>query len=77
MQLPDDVKVLALPKNISHKERTLSFEANYQQEGQKILIKRKFVREREREYCDPSMWAEVVRMRDAIARDARAQVLIQ
>ncbi|MEQ1519224.1 MAG: hypothetical protein ABL931_22335, partial [Usitatibacteraceae bacterium] len=77
LQLPDDIKVLALPKNISHKEKTLSYEANYKQEGQKILISRKLVTDREREYCDASMWAEVVRMRDVIARDAKAQVLIQ
>lgn len=77
LQLPQGVKVLALPKDISHKDKTLSFEATYKQDGQKILINRKIVKDREREFCDPSMWEETVRVRDVIARDARAQVLIQ
>ena len=55
----------------------MTFVATYKMEAQKIVINRKFVLERENEYCDPSMWAEVVRMRDVLSRDARAQVLIQ
>ena len=77
LHLPEDVKVLALPKDVAHRDKTGTFEATYRQDGQKILVIRKLVRDREREYCDPSMWEEVVRMRDVIARDARAQVLIQ
>lgn len=77
LQLPEDIKVLALPKDVSHKDKTLTFDATYRQEGRTIFVKRKYVRNREREYCDPSMWEETVRVSDVIARDARAQVLIQ
>ncbi|MEO8104638.1 MAG: DUF3857 and transglutaminase domain-containing protein [Betaproteobacteria bacterium] len=77
LQLPEDIKVLALPKDVSHQDKTLSFEASYRQDGRKILINRKLVRNRAREYCDPSMWEETVRVRGIVARDARAQVLIQ
>ena len=77
LQLPEGIKVLALPKDIAHKDKTIRFEATYKQEGQKILVNRKLVHDREREYCDPSMWEETIRARDVLARDARAQVLIQ
>ena len=77
LQLPEAVKIQALPKDVSHKDKTVLFEASYKQDGQKILINRRFVKDREREYCDPSMWEETIRVRDVIARDARAQVLIQ
>ena len=46
-------------------------------DGRTIQINRKLVRDREREYCDPSRGEETLRVRDVIARDARAQVLIQ
>ena len=77
LQLPAETRVSALPKDVSHREKTMTFVATYKMEAQKIVINRKFVLERENEYCDPSMWAEVVRMRDVLSRDARAQVLIQ
>lgn len=77
LQLPDSLKVAALPKDVTHKDKSMSFEARYRQDGQKITATRKLIRDRAREYCDPSMWEEVVRVRDIIARDSRAQVLIQ
>jgi hypothetical protein len=77
LQLPDNLKVAALPKDVTHKDKTFSFEARYKQDGQKITATRKLIRDRAREYCDPSMWEEVVRVRDIVARDARAQVLLQ
>lgn len=77
IQLPDSVKVAALPKNVSHKTTTISFEATYKQEGQKIFVNRTLVRERDAEFCAPSMWNEGVQAQAVVARDARAQVLLQ
>ena len=77
LSLPDTVKISALPKDVTHKDKTIYFEARYKQEGQKITVTRKLIRDREREDCDPSMWEEVVRVKDIVARDARAQVLVQ
>ena len=77
LSLPDTVKISALPKDVTHKDKTIYFEARYKQEGQKITATRKLIRDREREDCDPSMWEEVVRVNDIVARDARAQVLVQ
>ena len=77
IQLPDAVIVQTLPKDVSHNDMTMRFEETYKRDGQKILINRRFVKNREREYCDPSMWEETVRVGEVIARDARAQVLIQ
>ncbi len=75
--LPEDVKVLALPKNVSHHDKTMKFEASYKQEGQRLLVNRKIIRDRDSEYCDASMWEETVRVSDVLAKDAKAQVLIQ
>ena len=77
LELPAEVKVSSLPKNVTHKEKSYWFEATYRQDGNKIIVQRKLVAQREREYCDPSMWEEVVRMSSVLTRDARAQVLIQ
>ncbi len=75
--LPDGMKVTSLPKDVSHKDKSLFFEAKYKQEGQKIHVTRKLVRDRPHESCEPSMWEEVLRVQDIIARDARAQVMYQ
>ncbi len=55
LPLPDNLKVAALPKDVTHKGKTFSFEARYKQDGQKIPATRKLICERAQEYCDPSM----------------------
>ena len=77
LNLPSEIKVLALPKNVIHKDTAIMFEATYRQEGQKILVNRKLVATRTTEHCEPFLWDEIVRVSGVLTRDAKAQVLIQ
>ncbi|MBL8513128.1 MAG: hypothetical protein JNJ55_03980, partial [Betaproteobacteria bacterium] len=77
LTLPAEAKVAALPKDVNYKSASFTFEARYKQEGQTIRVTRRLVRGRAKEYCEPEMWDEVIKVVDALNRDARAQVLVQ
>ena len=77
LTLPDGISVLSLPKNVSFQDKTVTFTATYKQDGQKINVLRKLVRNRVKAYCEPEQWAEVIRARDVLAKDAKAQVLFK
>jgi hypothetical protein len=46
LQLPGNLKVAALPKDVIHKDKSMSFKARYKQDGQKNTATRKLIRER-------------------------------
>jgi transglutaminase-like putative cysteine protease len=77
ISLPPTVKIAAIPKDVTYADRHSSFEARYRQEGDRVLVSRKLVRERETEVCPPDLWEESEKLKAAIERDARAQVLIR
>ena len=77
MTLTKEITVTALPKNVLHKDKTITFEATYRQDRKRLFVNRKLVVARDQEACDPAMWEEVVRVNGILTRDAKAQVLIQ
>ena len=75
LTLPEGVSVLSLPKNVAFQDKTITFNATYKQEGQKITVLRKLTRNRAKAYCEPAMWEDVIKARDVLSKDAKAQVL--
>jgi hypothetical protein len=75
--LPSAVKVASLPKDADFKSKTLTFSARYRQEGQKIIVIRSVVKNQLSDVCEPHMWEDFVKLAEALARDARGQVLLR
>lgn len=77
LTLPESISIVSLPKNVMHRTKTITYEANYKQEGRSILVKRKLIRDRAKATCEPAQWEEIIKTQDVVARDAKAQVLFR
>jgi hypothetical protein len=74
--LPEKTKVQALPKAVRFEGKTIRFESSYRQQNNVIYATRKVVHSRSAEVCPPEMWQEKDELSVAVARDARAQILL-
>lgn len=75
--LPEKTKIQALPKAVKFEGKTIRFESTYRQQNNVIYAARKVVHSRSAEVCPPEMWQEKDELSVVIARDARAQILLQ
>jgi Domain of Unknown Function with PDB structure (DUF3857)/Transglutaminase-like superfamily len=75
--LPEKTKILALPNAVKFEGKTIRFESTYRQQNNVIYATRKVVHSRSAEVCPPEMWQEKEELSVVIARDARAQILLQ
>jgi Domain of Unknown Function with PDB structure (DUF3857)/Transglutaminase-like superfamily len=75
--LPEKTKIQALPKAVKFEGKTIRFESTYRQQNNVIYATRKVVHSRSAEVCPPEMWREKDELSVVIARDARAQILLQ
>lgn len=75
--LPEKTKIRALPKAVNFAGKSIRFESSYRQQNNVIYVTRKIIFIRSAEVCSPEMWQEKDELSVAVARDARAQILLQ
>lgn len=77
ISVPQEFKILALPKGTNFQSKALNFQSSYEQQGNRIVVKRLLRRQQPDAVCAKGDWAEIERLRTAIMRDSKAQILIQ
>ncbi|NLD39600.1 MAG: DUF3857 domain-containing protein [Desulfatiglans sp.] len=73
--LPEKIKVMQLPKDVSVQNQYGSYTATYKQDGQAIKVERRLSVKTPRGLCPPEGYPLMRDLGQAIGRDFRAQVL--
>jgi hypothetical protein len=77
LNLPDGLKVISLPRDVSYVDNRIRFESQYSQEGQSIIVKRIFTMDYPTRVCTPDDHDQFVKAVQVLRMDQRAQVLFQ
>lgn len=74
---PDNVKLLAVPKDVHERTALVQFDATYEQRGNAILVKRAVVDKTPGPICSPDVAAQYARIAVAVKKDMKAQAVYQ
>lgn len=77
LNLPDGLKVISLPRDVSYVDNRIRFESQYSQEGQSIIVKRIFTMDYPTRVCTPDDHDQFVKAVQVLRMDQRTQVLFQ
>lgn len=76
IQLPDNVKVVYLPKPVSLRNDILEYTADYQQQGNLLTIKKHYIIHSDKGYLTPDEFARSTEIGRAIRNDLQAKILV-
>lgn len=76
IQLPDNVKVIYLPKPVSLRNDIFEYTADYQQQGNLLTIKKHYIIHSDKGYLTPNEIARSTEIGRAIRNDLQAKVLV-
>jgi transglutaminase-like putative cysteine protease len=77
INLPQDVKVLALPKNVEFNGKYQTYKATYQQKGSTVTAVREVEDRTPGPVCAPDVAADYKKFAVAVRKDLRSQLLYQ
>jgi hypothetical protein len=77
MNLPDNLKIVSLPKDVNYQDRNIRYESRYMQEGQTLIIKRILTVDYPSRVCTPEDHDQYVKAIQVLRMDQRAQVMFQ
>lgn len=76
-QFPAGVNILATPKAVTLKHQYLDYSAEYQQQGNTVLVKRRFDFHYPKAVCSVADYAELKPVVEAMINDLKSQVIVQ
>lgn len=76
-RLPKGMKVIAIPKNVSLSNATVTYKATYSLKGGVLSARREFVDRTDRNVCPGAVQKDFVKLSRKIAQDLKAQVVYQ
>jgi transglutaminase-like putative cysteine protease len=74
---PDNVKLLAVPRNVHEQTALVRFDVNYDQQGNAIHIKRALIDTTPGPVCAPAIVSQYTKIAAAVKKDAKAQAVYQ
>jgi len=77
LNLPEGLKVVSLPRDISYADEHIRFESRYTQEGQSLIVKRTLTVDYPTRVCTPDDHDQYVKAVQVLRVDQRAQVMFQ
>jgi hypothetical protein len=77
LDLPEGLKVVSLPKDVSYADEHIRFESRYVQEGQSLIVNRTLTVDYPTRVCTPEDHDNYVRAVQVLRMDQRAQVMFQ
>ncbi|MNJ34204.1 hypothetical protein D3C77_289040 [compost metagenome] len=76
-EFPAEVAILAIPKAASVKDADFEYSAHYAQEGNAVVIKRRFKFDHANAVCTPEEFKAMRPAIDAIVKDLHGQIIVQ
>jgi hypothetical protein len=77
LDLPEGLKVVSLPKDVSYADEHIRFESRYVQEGQSLIVNRTLTVDYPTRVCTPDNHDNYVKAVQVLRMDQRAQVMFQ
>ncbi|MNG71654.1 Transglutaminase-like superfamily protein [compost metagenome] len=76
-EFPPEVNVLALPKKVRVKDANVEYSASYKQDGNAVIIERRFTFSRPNVVCTPEDFAAMKPAIETMVRDLQSQIIVQ
>lgn len=77
LNLPEGLKVVSLPRDVSYADQHIRFESRYTQEGQSLIVKRTLTVDYPTRVCTPEDHDQYVKAVQVLRMDQRAQVMFE
>jgi hypothetical protein len=76
-EFPQDVSILAAPKNVTLKHERFDYSSTYTREGNAVVVKRRFDFKQPGAVCTPDDFKSMKAMAEAAANDLKSQIIVQ
>jgi hypothetical protein len=77
LKLPEGLKIVSLPRDISYTDEHIRFESRYTQEGQSLIVNRTLTVDYPTRVCTPEDHDQYVKAVQVLRMDQRGQVMFQ
>ena len=77
LNLPEGLKVVSLPRDVSYTDEHIRFESRYTQQGQILIVKRTLTMDYPTRVCTPEDHDQYVKAVQVLRMDQRAQVIFE
>ena len=77
LNLPEGLKIVSLPRDVSYNDQYIQFESRYTQEGQSLIVQRILTVNYPTRVCTPEDHDQYVKAVQVLRMDQRAQVMFQ
>ena len=76
-EFPQDVSILAAPKNVTLRHERFDYSSTYVREGNTVVVKRRFDFKQPGAVCTPDDFKSMKTMAEAAANDLKSQIIVQ
>ncbi len=76
-EFPQDVSILAAPKNVTLNHERFDYSSTYAREGNAVVVKRRFDFKQPGAVCTPDDFKSMKAMAEAAANDLKSQIIVQ
>lgn len=76
-EFPQEVSILAAPKNVTLEHAQFAYSSTYVREGNTVLVKRRFDFKPGRSVCTPEDFKSMKAVAEAAANDLKSQIIVQ
>jgi transglutaminase-like putative cysteine protease len=76
-EFPQDVSILAAPKNVTLSHERFDYSSTYVREGNTVVVKRRFDFKQPGAVCTPDDFKSMKTMAEAAANDLKSQIIVQ